>query len=275
MSAPNFYGVSVQQIRNNKVKKYFKHQLDQNARNKIVVDLGAGSGILSFLAVAAGAKQVFAIENNKTICELLEKAVAELGLQSQINVINLDFIHDDISQYLDQSDICVSEIVAAEFSRNIFPFVYQKIKADHKHLYMIPQQFNYQFNIFSSPNLNKMVNWDYQSDLDHVLDKIYLEFTVRQPIKRLHGNNDLYQPLYSEVVTSYDFNNNTQQLTSLSLPDIKTNLWLEVMWHFDKDIYNLFWQTEYIPLWLDWFSDAQSIGLSSDGYYHTLTKQVN
>jgi len=46
-------------------KKYYRDQINLSVNNKVVIDLGAGSGILSFMCILAGAKKVFAIEKIK------------------------------------------------------------------------------------------------------------------------------------------------------------------------------------------------------------------
>jgi histone-arginine methyltransferase CARM1 len=76
-------------------------------KDKIVMDLGAGSGILSYFAIQAGAKRVYAVEASKmanNISKLVERTPAFKG---KIIVINKKIEDMDSSQ--EKVDIIVSE----------------------------------------------------------------------------------------------------------------------------------------------------------------------
>ena len=80
----------------------------QNAADfegKVVVDVGAGSGILSFFAARAGAAKVYAIEAS-TIAEVCRSLVAANGLSSVIEVV-----HGTVEgvELPEQADILISE----------------------------------------------------------------------------------------------------------------------------------------------------------------------
>jgi len=59
-------------------------------RNKNVMDVGAGSGILSFFAAQAGAKKVYAIEASK-MAEKMKKLIQHTG-KNQTNWFMRDII---------------------------------------------------------------------------------------------------------------------------------------------------------------------------------------
>jgi SAM-dependent methyltransferase len=56
----------------------------------VVVDAGAGSGILSFFAARAGASRVFALERIDDLCEILRGNVRRNGLEGVIEVVHGD-----------------------------------------------------------------------------------------------------------------------------------------------------------------------------------------
>lgn len=85
---------------------FYQKCLDRCAENKIVADIGAGTGLLSFLAVKSGAQHVFAIEKNRQRYEYLRHMVERLNLTHKITCFNEDWLNLDIP-----ADIYVSETI--------------------------------------------------------------------------------------------------------------------------------------------------------------------
>lgn len=90
--------------------KAYKQFMDDNKEmfeGKVVVDVGAGMGILSLLAANAGAKQVFAIEASN-ISDVCRQIIAKNGYSDRITVIHGTVeevvLPDDI-----KADILISE----------------------------------------------------------------------------------------------------------------------------------------------------------------------
>ena len=78
--------------------------------DSVVMDLGCGSGVLSFFSSLAGAKHIYAIEKHPHIL-LMAKELAKAN-----KITNIDFIEGTSnliqpSQFKDQPDILVSEII--------------------------------------------------------------------------------------------------------------------------------------------------------------------
>lgn len=74
-------------------------------QDKIVLDVGAGSGILSFFAVQAGARLVYAVEASN-MAQYAEQMVAANGLSDKIHVIAGKIEEIDLPQ---QVDVIISE----------------------------------------------------------------------------------------------------------------------------------------------------------------------
>lgn len=74
-------------------------------QDKIVLDVGAGSGILSFFAVQAGARLVYAVEASN-MAQYAEQMVAANGLSDKIRVIAGKIEEIDLPQ---QVDVIISE----------------------------------------------------------------------------------------------------------------------------------------------------------------------
>jgi predicted RNA methylase len=86
--------------------RFYKQALDLAAKDKIVCDIGAGTGLLSVLALQAGAKHVIAVEKDPNRFEYLNQNLQKLGLTDKIETRCIDFLNSDI-----QADVYVSETI--------------------------------------------------------------------------------------------------------------------------------------------------------------------
>ncbi|MGH9857876.1 MAG: 50S ribosomal protein L11 methyltransferase, partial [Acidobacteriota bacterium] len=73
--------------------------------DSIVLDMGAGSGILSFFAAAAGAKKVYAIERT-SIVDLTRELAKANGFLNRIEIIQSDVLDINLTEKV---DVLVSE----------------------------------------------------------------------------------------------------------------------------------------------------------------------
>lgn len=99
-------GVFMPMLNDNGRNKFYKQALDLSAKDKIVCDIGAGTGLLSVLALQAGAKHVIAVERNADRFEYLNQTLQKLGLENRIETRHIDFLDSDI-----QADVYVSETI--------------------------------------------------------------------------------------------------------------------------------------------------------------------
>jgi protein arginine N-methyltransferase 8 len=75
--------------------------------NKVVLDVGSGTGILSMFAAKAGAKLVYAVDACPTICDLAEELIKCNRLQDRIRVMNKRV--EEIENFDENIDIIISE----------------------------------------------------------------------------------------------------------------------------------------------------------------------
>lgn len=77
----------------------------------VVLEIGAGTGLLSMMAAQAGAKRVIAIEANPDIAQLARQIIAMNGLSHKIHVINEMSTHVNASDLPEVPNVLVSEIL--------------------------------------------------------------------------------------------------------------------------------------------------------------------
>jgi predicted RNA methylase len=87
----------------------FRRAIRQTVRpGDVVVDAGAGTGILSFFAASAGAAKVYAVEIDPLLAESLRISVALNGLQDRVVVVQGDVVAADLPV---EVDVVVGELI--------------------------------------------------------------------------------------------------------------------------------------------------------------------
>jgi len=93
------------EIRTNAYRKAIEGN-PQDFKDKIVLDIGAGTGILSIFAARAGAKHVYAVENAE-IAFFAKEIIKNNGLESKITVLKGKM--EELTLPVDKVDIIISE----------------------------------------------------------------------------------------------------------------------------------------------------------------------
>jgi len=89
----------------------YRAAINQVVMDKVVLDIGTGrDAILSRLAVAGGARHVYAVELMEETYHAAKATVAQHGLEDKITVIQGDASQVSLPE---KADVCVSEIVGA------------------------------------------------------------------------------------------------------------------------------------------------------------------
>jgi predicted RNA methylase len=84
----------------------FRKAIHEMVSRRVVIDVGAGTGILSIYAVEAGAKHVYAIEASN-IVKVCRDRIHSRGLQNQIEIMHSRA--EDVTWLQHQADVIVSE----------------------------------------------------------------------------------------------------------------------------------------------------------------------
>lgn len=143
---------------------FYKNAIEQSVQDKVVVDIGTGTGFLSVLAAKAGAKKVYAIEMDPGRADYAKHVIKQVGLDSVIEVINADFLTTDIP-----ADIYVSETIGSQiFNENIIAISEHARKHGGK---FIPGQFEIKVEVYKNHPIFPIVQtgsdaFEFQPDIE-------------------------------------------------------------------------------------------------------------
>ena len=93
--------------------EFFNSALHLFSKDKVVMDVGSGTGLLSFYALEAGAKFVYAIEKQADSASLTQDILSENFEQDRFCVLNIDFYTEALNNinFQHKIDILVGEQV--------------------------------------------------------------------------------------------------------------------------------------------------------------------
>lgn len=130
----------------NRLDRLLKVELKKEAHDKIVIDMGAGTGILGMYALDYGASFIYFVECDADMCYILENVLPKKLDQTQYKIINKDI--EDLT--VDDFDKGAPEIVISEFyGPRLFDEGYvnytKHIKSLFNDIRFIPEQFTVDF----------------------------------------------------------------------------------------------------------------------------------
>lgn len=139
----------------NRLQKFYMALQKVVKSDSVVLDIGGGSGILSFLAAGMGAKKVYCVERTKTI--RVAMAIAKENDYKNIVFISKDIFHSDTRQIItEKADIIVCELIGTTLlNENILKVIsYAKKHFLSQNGVLIPNRLD----LFA-----KLVHFDYMS----------------------------------------------------------------------------------------------------------------
>lgn len=117
-SAPNFFkGIPQWHFRmlNDKQRlKFYADEIKEKVGGKVVLDLGAGTGILSYLALMNGAKKVIAVESNSSLVALMRHFLKDFISDQRLVILHKDIFHLEKGDFPATFDILIHELFGPE-----------------------------------------------------------------------------------------------------------------------------------------------------------------
>ena len=98
----------------------YKMAIEQAAKDKVVVEIGCGTGILSLIAAQAGAKHVYAIEE-AAIADVAQEMFAVNGMADRITLVRGNSLNVRLPE---RADLLIHEIIGTDpIDENILPVI--------------------------------------------------------------------------------------------------------------------------------------------------------
>lgn len=132
---------------------FYQNAIKENVKDKVVLDVGAGLGMLSLFACRAGAKKVYAIEVNPAAIEVLKQ------LKKEENLLQLEIIEAASwdAELPEQVDVLLHEMfgpmLLEEMCLHTLNEAKKWLKPDGM---MIPEEFGFKFKFFNSEQIESI-----------------------------------------------------------------------------------------------------------------------
>jgi hypothetical protein len=101
-------------LNDEKRNTFYQTYIGQNVKDKIVVDIGAGTGFLSCLSLKYGAKKVYAIEQNWVMTTLIEHSMKSDIDAGRLVLIKKNVFDIDQADFSDSVDVVLHEIFGSD-----------------------------------------------------------------------------------------------------------------------------------------------------------------
>lgn len=178
-------GIFLPMINDTGRNEFYKKAIESSVAGKTVCDIGTGTGLLSILAIKAGAEHVYAVEQDPGRANLARSMFKRLGIDKQITVIEDNFLNTNIP-----ADIYVSETINTQiFGENIIEL------AEHARQFggeFIPGQFEITAQLYNNHPIFCLCQarsdaFEFQPDIE--IDPIF-EQEINSQLQQAHSLND-------------------------------------------------------------------------------------
>lgn len=157
-------GIFLPMINDTGRNQFFKSAIESSVSGKTVVDIGSGTGFQTILAAKAGAKHVWAVEQDSNRAKLTKQNIEACGLSDRVTVVHDNFLNTNLP-----ADFYVSETVCSHlWNEGILEISEHAIRNGGQ---FIPGSFEYWFEVYCTHPLFAVCSsdseaFDFQPDID-------------------------------------------------------------------------------------------------------------
>ncbi len=137
---------------------YYKH-IKISCRDKVCLDIGTGSGILSLFALHSGATHVYMVDHNEECCELAQSVMQQANIdKSRYTIINAEF--SDVLKELPNIDVVISELICGNLFEINLEEIYKAVKQSEntENAILIPDTIYGSLSIFTNTEMFNVID---------------------------------------------------------------------------------------------------------------------
>ena len=250
--------------------EFYRDLIRDKVKNKIVLDVGAGTGILSFLCLKYGAKKVYSVERNPLFQDLYSQFMRDSLEKRSAFLIQKDAKEIEPSDLLgDRPDIIIHELLGSSIYEEEIIGIFQSLekKGFLTETQILPSEFAIKTRAINCPELvQKSIIEDFEGFPLHKMQELasWTPFKMDYIRSNLLSKNtvSIDQVLYKENL--YALKNPDPFELNFSCTEEATHLhtWIEIydegrILSSDHQKYQSHWSNSYFPL-PPWFKDKQS-----------------
>lgn len=208
--------------------KWYNKQITAVCKNKVCMDIGTGSGILSLMAIEGGAKHVYMIDRVPLYCAMATQMFETLNIpKDKYTIINSEFTPQLENEQLPKVDVIYSETISGHFFHQDFHRICEILSTSkNKDAILIPNLLTGDFAVFDNHeavhqrvltgvkeiddkydiNTQLVFKTDVEPDQRHAVGRIYEKDLSADLFRICHALKSTYRTILKDVI-NFDVKN--------------------------------------------------------------------
>jgi predicted RNA methylase len=182
-----------------RLENIFKPALEEEAQDKVVIDLGCGTGMIGIYALEQGAKFVYFVEQNSQMIHILNKVLTKKIDRSKFKIIHKDIENLKVEDFdRGKPDLCVGEFFGPRLFDEGYVMYTRHLNKLFPTINFIPERFEGKFSI---------VDIDYSTEI-WPKEKILIDHFKFMYSEKGFAKS-MTKPSEKEFIATIDFDANT------------------------------------------------------------------